>query len=211
MTELPWNQRFFQSTRGRIVTLLRRGALTVEELAHALDLTDNAVRPHLATLERDGIVRQGGVRRGAGKPAYVYELAPDAERIFPRAYAQVLNELLDAISERLPAAEIDELLRDVGRRLAAHWRVSSLDLQQRLHLAVDALNELGGMTELEICGAGYCIRGYNCPLAALVRGHPAACCLAGALVSELVGLPVREDCECGETPRCRFIIAPALP
>jgi predicted ArsR family transcriptional regulator len=48
------NQRFFASTRGRIVTLLRRSSHTVEELAQALDLTDNAVRAHLATLERDG-------------------------------------------------------------------------------------------------------------------------------------------------------------
>jgi predicted ArsR family transcriptional regulator len=38
--------RFFESTRGRIVTLLRRTAMTTEELAKALGLTDNAVRAH---------------------------------------------------------------------------------------------------------------------------------------------------------------------
>lgn len=54
------NQRFFASTRGRIVTLLRHSSHTVEELAEALDLTDNAVRAHLATLERDGVVQQRG-------------------------------------------------------------------------------------------------------------------------------------------------------
>ncbi len=52
------DQKFLESTRGRIVALLRRSGRTVEELARALGLTDNGARAHLATLERDGIVRQ---------------------------------------------------------------------------------------------------------------------------------------------------------
>src|ERR671921_321324 len=81
--------RFLETTRGQMVALLRRGARTVEDLARTLGLTDNAIRNHLATLERDGIVRQEGVRRGprAGKPAVVYELHPDAEPFFSKAYA----------------------------------------------------------------------------------------------------------------------------
>ena len=51
------DERFFASTRGRVTTLLRQGDRTVEELAQALGLTDNAVRAHLVTLERDGLVR----------------------------------------------------------------------------------------------------------------------------------------------------------
>ena len=53
MARSNWNQRFFSSTRGRILTLLRREKRTVEDLAGELTLTDNAVRAHLATLERD--------------------------------------------------------------------------------------------------------------------------------------------------------------
>ncbi len=69
MSGITWNSRFFASTRGKIVTLLRRASRTVDELAQALDLTDNAVRAHLATLERDGFVQQRGERRGSGKPS----------------------------------------------------------------------------------------------------------------------------------------------
>lgn len=57
------DERFFASTRGQVVTLLRRGSRTVDELAGTLGLTDNAVRAHLAGLERDGLVTQG---RSAG-------------------------------------------------------------------------------------------------------------------------------------------------
>ena len=58
------NGHFFASTRGRIVLIMRRGARTVDELATALHLTDNAVRAHIATLERDGLVEEQAVRRG---------------------------------------------------------------------------------------------------------------------------------------------------
>src|SRR5713226_3364089 len=98
MSQLHWNQHFFASTRGQIVTLLRRGSRTVDELAQALNLTDNAVRAHLATLERDGFVRQRGVRRGSSKPAYVYDVNPEAESLFPKAYDRVLRQVLDVLS-----------------------------------------------------------------------------------------------------------------
>src|SRR3954469_11448670 len=79
-----WDRKFFASTRGQIVTLLRRGGRTVEELAQGVGLTDNGVRAHLATLERDGIVWQRGTvsSSGGGKPAYVYELTSEAEALF---------------------------------------------------------------------------------------------------------------------------------
>jgi predicted ArsR family transcriptional regulator len=69
MAKTKIGERFFGSTRGRLVRLLRGAARTVEELAAALALTDNAVRAHLATLERDGLVQQAGVRRGGAQAA----------------------------------------------------------------------------------------------------------------------------------------------
>ncbi len=146
-----WDRKFFASTRGRIVTLLRRTGRTVEEFAQALGLTDNGVRAHLATLERDGIVRQrGSVRReGGGKPAYVYELTPEAEDLFPKAYEPVLLLLLDVLSEQLDPGKSEELLRAAGRHLATGTTASSDGLPERLHAAADALNELGGLAELE--------------------------------------------------------------
>lgn len=79
------DERFFDSTRGRVVSLLRGKSGTVIELAEALGLTDNAVRAHLLSLERDGLVRQSGVQRGSRKPHFAYELTPEAERLFPKA------------------------------------------------------------------------------------------------------------------------------
>src|SRR5574341_1702227 len=74
MSRTKLDKRFFASTRGRIVALLRGTTRTVDELAEELELTDNAVRAHLLSLERDGLLRQSGLQRGTRKPHFAYEL-----------------------------------------------------------------------------------------------------------------------------------------
>jgi DNA-binding transcriptional ArsR family regulator len=62
------DERFWRTTRGQIVSRLRRSGRTVGELAKALDVTGNAIRAALATLERDGLVQPGARRPGVRKP-----------------------------------------------------------------------------------------------------------------------------------------------
>jgi predicted ArsR family transcriptional regulator len=207
-----WDRRFVESTRGQIVTLLRRSNRTVEDLARALDLTDNGVRAHLAVLERDGIVRQrGSVRRssGGGKPAYVYELTQEGEDLFPKAYEPTLRRLLDILSDQLGPEESEALLRSVGRRLADEHTTWADGAHARLEAAVEVLNELGGLAELEERNDTVVIRGYSCPLAGVTPDHPEVCRMAESLVGEVAGVPVHERCDRGERPRCCFEVASA--
>jgi len=206
MLQRHWNERFFTSTRGQIILLLRRESHTVEELAQALRLTDNAVRAHLATLERDGLVRQRGVRRGNGKPSYVYDLSPHAETLFPKAYGPVMRQLLEVLCAQMPPEQVEAFLRMTGHRIAGQWNIPSGDLQTRLQAAVAVLNELGGLAELEESDGTYAIRGYSCPLAAVVPGHPEVCRLAETLLTELVGVPIHEHCLNTESPQCCFVV-----
>ncbi len=207
-----WDAKFFESTRGQIVVLLRRSGRTVEELARALGLTDNGIRAHLAVLERDGIARQrGSVRRGSGggKPAYIYELTLEAEDLFPKAYEPTLGRLLEVLYERLGPEETEALLRSVGRRLVEGKTVPTHGTRARLEAAAGVLSELGGLAELEEQDGTLVIRGYSCPLAAVTQEHPEVCRMAEALVAEVAGVPVHECCDRSERPRCCFEVAPA--
>ena len=94
MAGITFDERFFHSTRGRIVHLLKQSAKTVNDLAAALELTDNAVRAHLLSLERDRLVESAGTIKGVRKPHVVYRLTDDARKRFPRAYDSLLNRLL---------------------------------------------------------------------------------------------------------------------
>ena len=207
MTKL--DERFFDSTRGRIVSLMRDGSSTVSALASQLELTDNAVRAHLLSLERDGLIRQSGVQRGSRKPHYAYELTPDAERLFPKAYDALLNQLITTLKGRLPPPAVEDVLREVGRSLAARHAPGevSADLEARLQNVLNILKAIGGTPVVESEGGNLIIRSGGCPLAAAVAEHPEVCQLAEALVAEVVGLPARESCQRGgESPKCRFEI-----
>jgi predicted ArsR family transcriptional regulator len=200
------DERFFDSTRGRIVSLLRDGTRTVNELMSKLELTDNAVRSHLLSLERDGLVRQSGVQRGARKPHFAYELTDEAERLFPKAYDALLNQLITTLKGRLPPAVLEDVLREVGKSLGARHSsdATSADLEGRVQNAVAVLKAIGGAPCVERDGDKITIRSGGCPLSAAVAEHPEVCELAEALVAEIVGLPVKEHCVRGESPKCCF-------
>ena len=204
MSVTRWDSRFFETTKGRILALLRRGSRTVDELAGALGLTDNAVRIHVGALERDGIVRQRGVRPTGGKPAYAYEVSPEAERLFTKAYIPVLTQLVGVLAERMPPAELEALLREVGKRLGGNRGPSSGSVRARAEAAATVLTELGGVVDLTETDGRLALRGYSCPLADAVRAHPATCQAAESLIAEIVGAPVRERCDRSGRPRCCF-------
>jgi predicted ArsR family transcriptional regulator len=205
------DERFFDSTRGRVVGLLRGKSGTVSELAEQLGLTDNAVRAHLLSLERDGLVRQSGVQRGARKPHFSYELTPEAERLFPKAYDALLNQLITTLKGRLPPSALEDVLREVGRSLAGQHSSDdpTVDLEARLRNALEVLKAIGGTPNVEREEGKLTIRSGGCPLAAAVVEHPEVCELAESLVAELVGVPVRESCDRSESPKCCFEILKA--
>jgi predicted ArsR family transcriptional regulator len=211
MKETKLGERFFESTRGRIVTLLRGKNSTVNELAEKLGMTDNAVRAHLATLERDGLIRQGGVQRGHRKPHFAYELTPEAEHLFPKSYDALLNVLLSVMKERLAPEELVDVLREVGRKAAADKMAipaSGSDLSVKAEKAVEVLEALGGAPRLEREDDKIIIRSASCPFGAAVEAHPEVCCVAETLVAQITGGRVRERCDKTATPpRCSFEIA----
>jgi predicted ArsR family transcriptional regulator len=201
------NERFFESTRGRIVSLLRGTTATVNELTEQLGLTDNAVRAHLLSLERDGLVRQGGTQPGRRKPHYAYELTPEADHLFPKAYDALLNQLITVLKGRLSPKVLKDVLREAGRSLAEqHPSVKKTSLESRARNALAVLSALGGAARLEKENGKLFISSQHCPLAAAVSEHPEVCQLAEELVGEIVGAPVKEKCDRESFPRCRFAI-----
>jgi DeoR family transcriptional regulator, suf operon transcriptional repressor len=205
-----WQRQFGKSTRGRIVALLRRGERSVEELAAALELTDNAVRAQLVTLEKDGLVRAAGVRRdgAVGKPATVYTLAEESAPIFSSAYAHLLSALLMELSSRVPPAVLESALRDAGRRLAParHPRGS---YAERVRAGAGLLADLGADADLVRVRDGYEIRGHGCVVSEAVSACPATCRAVEALLSEITGATVTEHCDRSKAPSCRFHVASA--
>ena len=189
-----------------MVDVLRRSPLTVNELAAKLEVTHNAVRSHLAALQREGLVRQAGLRRGGTRPAVVYALVPRAESVLSSAYIPFVAQLLAVLGEQMSGAELDALMQTVGRRLAAQWPRLQGDLPRRIGAAALLLEELGAQTELERIDGTIVLRGFGCLLGEAVHGRPQVCLAVESLLANLIEAPVRQCCELGEHPRCCFEI-----
>lgn len=208
MVRTKLDSRFFESTRGRIVTALRGASGTVNELAEGLKLTDNAVRAHLITLERDGLVETAGTKKGFRKPHSVYRLTDEARHVFPKFYDSLFNRLLDSLKRRMSSSSLLSILAEVGRNigLSRTGVGKEVTLDQRIGNALAALQELGGAAVAVTENDRLLIRSESCPFADAVSEHPEVCKIAESLVQEIVGEPVREVCDRTSLARCRFVI-----
>ena len=203
-----WQRQSGKTTRNRVISLLRRGQRSVEELAESLGLTDNAVRAQLAVLQRDKIVEAVGIRRdgAVGKPATLYGMAADSSALFSSAYAPVLVALLAELGERMTARQIAALLRRAGRRLARSLPERA-SFDERVQASAAFLTEMGADADLVQTKDGYEIRAHGCVLSDAVVECPGTCAVVEHLLREVTGGSVKEHCDRTDQPSCRFSIA----
>jgi predicted ArsR family transcriptional regulator len=200
-----WEREYGTTTRGQIVTLLRGGKRSVDELAAELGLTDNAVRAQLTVLMREQIVEGAGVRRegGVGKPASMYAIAPGALPIFSRAYSPLLAALLQELRAHEKPGAIRRLLARAGRRMAPRARAKGT-LEARVRAGASLLNELGGSTDVSREANAFVIRGHGCPLSEAVVACPETCAAVEQMLAHVTGASVAESCDRDGPPNCLF-------
>ncbi len=208
MQGTKFGQSFFESTRGQVIGLLRRGVGTVEELSTKLGLTDNAVRAHLSTLERDGLVERQGTQPGLRKPHVRYTLTSEAEQLFPKAYSTLFNQLLTVLKRRVGDEELESILVEVARSLAVgNTPADGEGFESRAARAVATFESMGGSPAIKDEGDTKLIASVtSCPFDTSVSRHPEVCRLAETFLSEVTGLEIREHCKKGERPKCSFEI-----
>jgi predicted ArsR family transcriptional regulator len=188
--------------RNRIVQLLRKRKCTVEDLARELGITENAIRAQIALLRRDGLVEPVGEMKGTRKPAVLYGPTRDVSLYFSKAYPSALANLVDVLADQMSPKEFRTVMKKLGQKLAASRPRPARNLRERVEDAVKFYESLGGLAEIEKEGERLIIKGYGCPLAEAVAAHPGICVAMESLMSELIGVPVHQRCDLGETPSC---------
>lgn len=197
------------TARGQILSALCGHRLTAPELAERFSVSSNAVRVHLTALRDAQLVRYASESRGVGKPTHVYELTPEGQYFLSRAYAPALTSVLRAAHALIPD-RFDDMMRNAGRELAtgrAPRTRGNTSLESRAESCAAMLRSLGGSAEVVKESGSLAIRSECCPLASVVREHPAACKLLEGIAREIVGADVREHCERSHRPHCRFTIS----
>src|SRR5262245_59972156 len=114
-------KQFLETSPGRIATLLQRGGLTAEEIASRVGLTPNGVRALLAAMERAGLVRRVGQKRGATRPAQLFEPTGEVEQLLSGLYVPMLTHLVGVLAGTMRADRLRRMMRQLGRSLAADF------------------------------------------------------------------------------------------
>jgi DeoR family suf operon transcriptional repressor len=165
------------SRRAILTELKQRGEARAEELADALAITVSAVRQHIAGLVTDGLVVHRQITEGPGRPKHVYRLTSDADGLFPRAYGDLANELLDSIAGDDPTLVDRAFARRRDRRIRdARGRLDGLPLPARVVELAKILDEDGYLAEAVEEGDGaWRIVEHNCAILAVARRYGSAC------------------------------------
>ena len=205
--------RFFQTTRGRIVTALRRRhSASAVDLADEFGLSPNAVRQQLLTLERDGYVLERSVRRGPTKPTLEYSLSPNAETLFPQRYDKMLNAVLREVKDSFGQDALVGVLGKLGDRAATKYREKfvSPDKKGKLFELAELLRESGVEADVVETPSGTLeLREHNCPYAQTVGEHPEVCSIIHTVLRDAVDVPPKqvESIATGGAA-CRFEVVP---
>src|SRR5215467_3637119 len=109
-------------TRRAIVKLLKtEGAMDAAQLATRLHLTAMAVRQHLYELQREKLVTAEERPVPLGRPAKYWRLTPDADRLFPDAYAELSVDLIDALTDTFGDDGLRRVIESRGSKQRADY------------------------------------------------------------------------------------------
>ncbi|MDR7517197.1 MAG: ArsR family transcriptional regulator [Armatimonadota bacterium] len=190
--------------------ILRRlpsaGGRTVRELATAVGLSPSALRQHLASLEREGLVEKMAVRGRPGRPAFAYRRAePSAGPADPSRFLGVLLRVVESLGPDRAAEVVDGVVGALESEYRAIEQIP--DPGARIRAAVSVLFDGEGRSQVRIATDGYEVSLRRCPLLPAARESPACCEIARRLLARLSRAEVeqRESLLRGD-PRCLFLL-----
>lgn len=194
--------------RATIVEHLRRvGDASVAELAARLEVSEVAVRRHLAVLSAEGLLSAETVAGARGRPAARYRLTPAAGRLFPHRYDQFASELLDFLDTHHGRDGLHAFLRWRVEREVDGLRdaVTAEDLHARLDQLADALSAAGFEASVSEDGESFTLVQDHCAIYDVAKDHPEVCAYEAATFSKVLGGDVqlsRRQTLAGGSPAC---------
>lgn len=161
--------------RDVLYAVRRRGEATVDDVAQSLDMTVSGARQHLdALVELDLVVGRDLPRQGRGRPRRVFRTTATADDLFPKAYGELTNELLDLLDDDLERELFDRRRR--ARTDRARQRLAGRDLPDRVVELARILDEDGYLAFARTNDDGtFDIVEQNCAIVVVATDHAEAC------------------------------------
>jgi len=192
--------------------LSNKAGLTVDELSGELEITRNAVRQHLAALERDDLVRRGETKPSGGRPEQLYLLSSRGAEMFPRRYSWFSELLIEAMAADIGQDAVGDKLDQMGRAIAQQLlksKASPDDRASRVAAMAEIMKELGYEAAVAPAPAEDTIAAVNCVFHHLAAKFPEVCRFDLGLIGAFTDSTVEhQECMVRGGRMCRFKLTP---
>lgn len=193
-----------ERTRDRVLTaVLEQGPISAAQLGVLLGLTPAAVRRHLDTLTKEGLIEVklvSNAKSGAGRPARRYVVSRRGQTEIGDDYLQIATQALTEISDIRGEAGVVEFAQRRFARMEAKYQpvvdaagdnvaARSKALAQALSAdnfvaTSNSLNSGTSMAAEQLCQG-------HCPIQELASSFPQFCDAETEVFSRLIGVDVR--------------------
>jgi len=202
------------STRKLLLTMMKtRGPLSVGEMAKQLGITEMAVRRHLNTLERDGLIEAKISRQAMGRPSHLYSLTALADDLFPKNYHLLTLDLLGELQAEEGEGVVGRLFERRKQKLYEKYNplMEGKELSERVAELAEIQNANGYMVDWkEEEGGQFVLNEYNCPITQVANQYKDACQCELALFEKLLDADVeRTECLSKGGGKCSYVIKPS--
>ena len=201
---------FSSAKRQILLTLKRRGTISLTDMAGELRISKMATLKHLNALEAKGLVERSSKAGGRGRPRAFFNLSKNSATLFPEAYTHMTLCALNFIEEKLGREAVVRLLKQRAQEVldANRNRIPDGGLSDRVGELVKIRDEGGYMAELGHARKNVVeMMEHNCPIMAVAETYPEACGVEREMFQSLL----RADVETSHRvvagdPVCRFLI-----
>src|SRR2546422_9848531 len=168
---------FSSAKRQILVTLKRRGSVSLSDMAGELRISKMATLKHLNVLETKGLVERSFKAGGRGRPRAFFNLSKNSATLFPEAYTHMTLSALNFIEEKLGREAVVRLLKQRAQEVldATRNRIPEGGLSDRVGELVKIRDEGGYMAELGPARKNVVeMLEHNCPIMAVAETYPEA-------------------------------------
>ena len=196
--------------------LRNKGGATVDELGQGLGVTRTAIRQHLASLMRDGLIGPGDTRASGGRPKQLFVLTDKGREAFPRHYSWFAQLLIEAMAEEHGATGLRTRLGRIAAAVVVQLRHATPQLgtrREKVAQLSSLMDELGYDARMaKDVGGAPAIEADNCVFHELAMKNPVICHFDLALMSSYTGSKVElHECMAKGGHVCRFRFTPRSP
>jgi predicted ArsR family transcriptional regulator len=191
-----------------ILDLLRKeDALTVTELADALEVTSTAVRQRLNRLMAQELVERTASRHGRGRPLHHYRITDKGRRKAGSNFADLAVAMWQEISQ-LEGLEVRTMMMQrLAKRLAVMYsdKIQGQDLKEKMQALSDLFAERRVPMDVQQEDSLPVLTTSACPYPDLAEKDRSICSVEQMMYSELLGADVQlSSCRLDGAECCSF-------